>query len=137
MITQRRGDILTMIEQLRRTDLVIPIEGVPIPWTVPAYVNTWAQYTDPEFGTGAYRVEASGKVSLKGLVMHTAAGAAGTTIFTLPVGMRPGKHKIWPVMTGNGIERVEVRSTGAVNYGGSIATVAWAALDPISFWPGG
>jgi len=105
-------------------------------WTAPTFVNSWAQYTDAEYGTAGYWLQGNGKVVLRGGVMHPAAGAAGTTIFTLPVGLRPLKNKIWPVMTGNGIERLTVFSSGAVAYGGVAGTVAWLFLDPISFWPG-
>lgn len=62
-------------------------------WRPFSYASGWSDYASG-FDTGAYRMEASGIVRLKGLVKNTNVNAT-TTITTLPVGFRPAAGKIF------------------------------------------
>ncbi len=109
--------------------------GPPEPWITPLMENSWAQYTDVNYANVAYKTCLDGRVQLRGGVMHPAAGAGGSTIFTLPVGLRPELNQLFPVMTNNGVERLNVFSNGSISYGGVAGTIAWLFLDPVSFYP--
>lgn len=127
--TRILGDVVHLNEV--STDLVRTSDSSP--WITPTLQNSWTKYGDAAFASVAYRKDVTGKITLRGFVLK-ASGAAGTTIFTLPTGFRPLKHQMWPCQNSSGIERVDVRSTGAVIYQGAQAALTWLSLDPISFW---
>lgn len=114
----------------------MPESLMPTPWAEGALQNSWTPYIDAEYNLGAfYRQTPGGLVSLKGLVAK-AAGAAGTTVFTLPENFRPSKNLVCMALRDGVFERVNVGASGAVQYLGAAGAVGWLSLDSIHFWAG-
>lgn len=134
------GDLLKEIRDLQKQ--VSDIENViqvPWEWVTPTLLNSWTQYSDPNFSQVAYRQEPSGKVTLRGGVSRNAA-TGSSTIFTLPEGLRPVKNQLFNCRGVHGgadsAFRVDVNSSGAVTFqGNGTNIVSYLFLDPISFWP--
>jgi hypothetical protein len=115
---------------LQQTNLAV---GGASNWIKPVLLNTWENY-EAEGGTFAnamYRRGVDGRVTIIGLVKHTAAGANGTVIFTLPVGYRPSKQLLF----NDGAKRVDVNSAGAVIYQGGEPTVSYLTISVPPFYP--
>jgi hypothetical protein len=125
-------------EQLSRTP-VSQLSGLdeavlPTAWQEGELENEWEPYGDANYEQGAfYRRSPGGLITLKGLVT-AGAGAAGTTIFTLPPQCRPPKNLVLFAPSSNGIERVTIVKAGQVLYGGVFEKVEWLALDLTMFW---
>ena len=87
------------------------------------------------FATAGFRKDSEGYVQVKGLV--TGVGAAGRTIFTLPVGYRPLADHIFTGQNnssaGSGQARLDVRSNGEVVLVGAEAVSSWVSLSGIRF----
>jgi hypothetical protein len=86
--------------------------------------NTVAFYRDP-----------LGVVHLKGVAKCILQDNCSTaSIFTLPPEYRPAAQEAFPVLTGTGLARVDVTSTGvAVLRSPSVLTHDWVTLDGITF----
>jgi len=79
----------------------------------PAFTNSWVNLGGGS-ATAAFKKDVGGNVHIKGLVKSGVVGA-GTPIFTLPAGYRPGATLIFAVVTNpNTIGVVNVLTTGAV-----------------------
>lgn len=63
-------------------------------WQTPTLVNSWTNFGG-SFAPALYKKKASGTVVLKGTIANATVPAAGTTIFTLPVGFRPPENLIF------------------------------------------
>lgn len=101
-------------------------------WTTPALGNSWVGYhaTDAQYSDPQYRRK-SGSVRLNG---GCKSGTAGATIFTLPAGFRPASTQTFITYANNGIARVDILASGAVQatpYSGG--TNAVVLLTGISF----
>jgi hypothetical protein len=71
-------------------------------------------------------------VELKGLVKDGSAG--GNSIFVLPVGYRPAADKMFASIRGNnGIARIDVRTSGAVEATDVFGQNAFLSLEGIRF----
>jgi hypothetical protein len=93
----------------------------------PPFTNGWAV----AFGhTVRFRQDAAGNVHLRGVVN---GGASGTSVFTLPVGMRPNQQTNIAVMANGstGTATLAVMPTGLVviTFGGTGANLA--GLDSV------
>lgn len=66
-------------------------------WQVPTLLNSWVNYGNP-FSPAGYFKDSLGMVHVRGMVKN---GAAGSTIFTLPVGYRPS-YTVSATNTGGG-----------------------------------
>ena len=85
----------------------------PTPWQSVTFSNSWVDYGS-NYDTAQYRKLANGMVELKGFVKNGTT-AAGTQMFTLPVGYRPGGWNYFPAVTSSGSTgSIEIRSTGFV-----------------------
>ncbi len=75
----------------------------------PTLLGAWGNYGAPFEAAGYYRggIEVKFRGTVKG-------GADGSTIFTLPVGVRPTTSRSFVVPAGKGMGRVTVRADGAV-----------------------
>ena len=73
-------------------------------------------------------VSGSGLVVLQGVA---AGGTAGSTVSSLPAGLRPSVDRLFPVATGSGAGTIAVRSDGSIVL---TAGGGWCSLDGISFY---
>lgn len=79
-------------------------------WQVPAYVNGWSDY-DNTYGPVRYR-RLAGIVFIRGLVKN---GTAGSVIFNLPAGYRPGVRLLFGVdVNANAHGRMDIHINGDV-----------------------
>lgn len=86
-------------------------------WIIPNIAAGWTIYGAPNYDTVAY-MKRYGVVYVRGAVSATTA-TLGNSVFTLPVGYRPLKKKIIPVVSSNGgIIRLDIS-----NIDGSISPV--------------
>jgi hypothetical protein len=97
-------------------------------WTAPTFSGTWVNFGAP-YASAGYMKDAEGRVWLRGMVKD---GAAGSTIFQLPVGYRPPFQLTVPVIAGGAtLGQVIVTTGGSVTL--SSGSTAFASLDCISF----
>lgn len=94
-------------------------------WTAPTLLGTWANLGGI-YETAGYMKDNFGVVRLKGVI-----GSGSGNIFVLPVGYRPSKTKIYPIIANGALGDVRIDSDGTVKlYGGS---GAYITLDCVSF----
>ena len=106
----------------------IPTNANYYTWKTPAWGTNWGNYGN-SYNTGGYYRDGDGIVHLKGLVTGGSYGNSAT-LFTLPVGFRPGGRCLFTVITDNAHGRLDITTTGQViPYVGS----GWLSLDGISF----
>lgn len=98
----------------------------------PAFVNAWSNYGSG-YQTAAFWKDSAGVVHLRGLVT-----GGTTTIFTLPVGYRPGPLAgggtavyLFGTHAAGAEGRVDVASTGTVTHAGG--SNGYVQLDGITF----
>lgn len=99
-------------------------------WTTASLGNSWVVSGAPD-ATPGYRL-LGGSTSFQGAMK---SGTSATTVFTLPVGMRPLARKLFIVPSGTGTAGIIVAANGTVTVsfyttGGSNASI-W--LDEITF----
>jgi hypothetical protein len=123
---------------------------VPSPWTTLADAslkNSWVNFGSDFDLLAGYRIDASGRVYLKGFVKDGTA-VDGTEIFTLPAGYRPAGRKRFSVSSNSAAGGCDVYADGKVafSYGSNtnfslegIAFDAVPAAAPPAFsgtgWP--
>jgi hypothetical protein len=98
-------------------------------WLTPFLLNNWVNYDTSVFNPAQYRKDGDGVVWLRGLVK---GGAAGSIIFSLPLGYRPTNRQLHGVCTSESVMgRVDVYKDGRVQIvnGSSV----WLSLDGIAF----
>jgi hypothetical protein len=91
--------------------------------------NQWQDLSPNINNVVQYWRDPYGVVHLRGLALR--CGTAGTTIFTLPNGFRPGRLEHVAAVASSGTVEVTVDSGGAV--ASSIAVEQWQSLDGITF----
>lgn len=116
--------------------LLIPLEYLPSSvegdnnWIAPTLVNSWINYGAP-YDVAGYRKDSFGFVHLKGLIKSGTA-TAGTVLFTLPAGYRPGATGLFDAQSNGSLGRVDVNSSGQVTI--QVGTNAWISLNGITFF---
>lgn len=87
-----------------------------MPWIGPALSNNWVNFGGG-YDTVGYMKDTMGFVHIRGFIKSGTA-TAGTLLFTLPAGFRPGSHTYAPGISnpGNVIAAYEVLSSGPVNF---------------------
>jgi len=107
-----------------------PVGDNPLTWYTPTFVNSWADFT----GAWAARYAkdlTNGIVYMKGLVKG-GSNTIDSTIFTLPVGMRPSTTITLSQTDLGGAGRFDIESTGVVKFVGSIVHTgdanAWLSI---------
>lgn len=94
----------------------------------PAVQGTWTNFQQGYQYCGFWK-DPQGHVHLQGVVNN---GAAGTTIFTLPPGYRPGFIEVFSAQVQAGLARVDVTPAGLViGYGGG--GVNYVSLSGLTF----
>lgn len=78
-------------------------------WQAPTLLNSWAQQAN--YAPVGYRKDANNNVHLRG---NLTGGAAGSVVFQLPAGYRPGSYLTFPAMGGGGAVWLEIRPNGDV-----------------------
>ena len=107
------------------------IKGSPT-WTLVTFTNGWSNYGG-SFYSAAYHKDKLGYVHLRGLVK---AGTCGTSIFTLPVGMRPSGRLLIQTISRELAARLDISEVGEVVAGGwpgGACNNEWFSLDNIQF----
>lgn len=97
-------------------------------WTNASYLNGWVSANSAAQPDASYLKDSEGIVHIRGLVK---SGTIGSTIFTLPSGMRPRKTIVRICNSGNNAGRVDIKSDGSVV--ATSGTNAWFSLDGILF----
>lgn len=97
---------------------------------VPALQNGWVAFGAPYAAAEMHKDE-SGWIHLRGLI-KSGVVAAGTLLFTLPVGSRPNKQMILTTTSNDAPAAVLIDTAGVVKieYG---ASATWFSLDGLSF----
>jgi len=94
-----------------------PVGDNPLTWYTPTFVNSWADYAG--LLPARYTKDlTTGLVHMKGLVKG-GSNTLDTTIFTLPVGMRPATVIVTSQVTANGSCRLNINNLGFVYFSGS------------------
>jgi hypothetical protein len=106
----------------------------------PAFHSPWTNFSPSVAGAASFRRDRDRMVHLRGSV-DAGANIPGGTIFTLPVGYRPGKYRYFTVATTDGGGNpadgiIEIQTNGTVmSY---ISTDdRFVSLDQIAFYAGG
>lgn len=96
-------------------------------WITPTLSGTWVAFGAP-YATPGYWRDSAGIVHLRGVAK---SGAVGTTIFTLPAGLRPGFEMIMVSFSGGAFGVIVIQTNGNVvaNSGSNASFV----LDGMSF----
>lgn len=106
----------------------------PLVWTPATMENSFTA-----FGSGwaeaAYTIDPFGRVQLRGLVARSAA-ALNTTIFTLPLALRPAYAKLFVVSGNSNFARVDIDQGGRVRVLSAVSATWYTniSLDGISFY---
>lgn len=117
------GPLQEQVNDLDST--VATLTGSPS-WTAPTLVNSWADAAT--YLTAGYIKKPDGMVALRG----TITGGGADTMFTLPVGFRPGATVRYPTTANNAFGTVQIDQNGVVSRTtGSSTNVS---LDGIHFW---
>ena len=93
----------------------------------PTLLNGWTKYGG-DYDTAGYYKDKD-RVFLQGLIK---GGTVGAVAFTLPVGYRPAKRKIFVVNANNTFGRVDVLSNGNV-YIDAMCSNSYVSLENINF----
>lgn len=93
----------------------------------PTLLNSWTNYGG-DYDTAGYYKDKD-RVFLQGLIK---GGTVGAVAFTLPVGYRPAKRKIFVVNANNTFGRVDVLSNGNV-YIDAMCSNSYVSLENINF----
>lgn len=78
----------------------------------PAFANSWVQFSAAYQATQFSKSD-DGWVTLRGLLKDGTV-TAGTTIFTLPAGFRPGNVEIFPCVSNSAFAALDIQTTGQV-----------------------
>lgn len=100
-------------------------QGDQVPWTLLPLQTGYSHYGAP-FGPCNFMKDALGTVFVRGLV-QTDAGAASLLIGQLPVGCRPARQVVMPIMTSGGLQRFDLYESGFVS-SSSLAVGSWSSL---------
>lgn len=79
-------------------------------WITPAFTNNWVNYGSGQ-ATAAYMKDEMGFVTIKAFVKD---GTIGTSVFTLPVGYRPGERMATGQVSNGAFAQVDVFDDGTV-----------------------
>jgi len=93
-----------------------PVGDNPLTWYTPTFVNSWTDYA-PSWTARYTKDLTNGIVYMKGLVKG-GSNTTDTTIFTLPVGMRPSTGIITSQATANGAAKIDIYASGLVKFTG-------------------
>jgi len=100
--------------------------GLPLTWYTPTFVNSWVDNANG-FDARYTKDLTNGIVYMKGLV-RAGSNTANTTIFTLPVGMRPSTNTVLSQLAYGGVSRLDIYPSGAVQFVGTDAHTGNAAV---------
>lgn len=103
-----RYDIELPVRFLQATNAVVAVGSGG---SAPAFTNRWANYDTANYASASYWRDANGIVHLRGQVKD---GAIGSAAFTLPVGYRPLKRRIFSTVANGLFAAVLVRDDGQV-----------------------
>jgi|HubBroStandDraft_2_1064218.scaffolds.fasta_scaffold04728_3 hypothetical protein len=116
-----------------RTNLGLTTSGQPGFTNVSSgvgYAAGWSAYTTGGLFPAGYMQDNTGKVTLHGSAQYSSGGS--TTVFTLPVGMRPSGTIAFACPGNGAFCIVQVTSAGVVSAPTGSSPVGF---DNVSFWP--
>jgi hypothetical protein len=143
------GDRVLLVFDEEKVPWVVSPSALARPtWTALPFASSWGNYGGP-YQVGQYSMDNLGFVHLRGLIGKSTAYTSGETIFTLPVGYRPGGEEVFECMAddsamGTMITRIDVQTNGAavlynnnsVPYYSSPGLMSWLTLRNVSFMQG-
>jgi hypothetical protein len=91
----------------------------------------WFDLSPNVNNSASYYRDPYGTVHLRGVAIK--CGATSDTVFTLPVGLRPGSQEVQVVQYSTGPGRIDVNPTGTVVAAIAPAAGTWMSLDGITF----
>lgn len=115
---------------LSRKDLAVEPPHLVGDTGEPAFQNGWVNFDTTAWTAARFWKDPMGVVHLEGLIKSGTVGA-GTPVFTLPVGYRPGSGVLFPTVSNAALGRVDVAPTGQVSV--AIGNNAYVSLSGISF----
>ncbi len=89
-------------------------------WHAFTYVNSWKDFGSG-FNTGGYRIDALGRVWLRGAIQNSGTITDGSVICTLPSGYRPTAEIELPVASGRSnqvLPKIIITAAGAMSFVG-------------------
>lgn len=92
----------------------------PEMWNRFPYVNSWKDFGGA-FSSGGYRIDAFGRVWLRGAIQNSGTITDGSIICTLPAGYRPPAETEIPVASGRAgqlLPKVIITSAGVMSFSG-------------------
>jgi hypothetical protein len=94
--------------------------------------NRWKNYGGG-YAPAAYTITEDGWVRLRGLMTTEIARDRFHRMFTLPSGYRPRHRQMWPVVSSNGVIRLDVYATGEIEINVALDAADWLSLDNVAF----
>lgn len=104
-------------------------------WIEIPFANGWSQWGDGNYYDAQYKLTGLGTVKLRGLARKPSVIVTSSVIGTLPVGCRPAKASIHPVVCNSQFGEIRVFNNGDIlaTTGAFPAADAWWSLDGIEF----
>lgn len=126
-------ELIDSVKMYNRVDVnlnLLALRVVDTGWTVPGLSNSWAALGSG-FDSPQYRLKA-GIVFLGGMLT---GGTIQTTVFTLPVGMRPLSRLAFVGESNGGVARIDIFNTGVLQVFGYAAggSNAFVSLQGVTF----
>lgn len=118
--------------------IVGPVQAAPIKpdvWHAPTYAASGTDYdAGTVFGGVRYRKLANGLVIFKGIMNTNASTAASATLFTMPVGYRPGYQWLGSVVAGANVpQRIDITQTGLVQLTGALTSAGYVSFNGVNY----
>lgn len=98
-------------------------------WKAVVYQTGWRDYIDPALQVAQYRKNPLKRVELRGSVERFSG--VTTAIAVLPIGYRPAKRKLFPVVGNAGSGTVSIYASGLIEYTSGGTT--YLSLEGITF----
>jgi hypothetical protein len=104
-------------------------------WIAPTLLNSWVNFGGG-YSTAGYKINRGERsISIKGFI-KSGTTAAGTVLFTLPVGYRPPLNILFSTLSAspNPVQLVVQSANGNVEIASAGATNMWLQLDGLNFY---
>lgn len=135
MLSRAQDNAAAVINPLAKRLNATPIMGGAPPAWIRAELNAaTAAFTAAQHPS--FLLDALGFTQLSGVLISAAGVGAGTTLFTLPVSLRPVVARFFNPFYNGGALGLQVAASGAVSNVAAIAAGGIVALDGVFFLAG-